>query len=53
MKKLTFTQGKLLIKLVDRECNQSSASSAKSKPASSNTRRFLEFDTLKHLLKTR
>ena len=24
MKKLTFTQGKLLIKLVDRECNQSS-----------------------------
>lgn len=24
MKKLTFSQGKLLIKLVDRECNQSS-----------------------------
>ena len=24
MKKLTFAQGKLLIKLVDRECNQSS-----------------------------
>ena len=24
MKKLTFRQGKLLIKLVDRECNQSS-----------------------------
>ena len=24
MKRLTFTQGKLLIKLIDRECNQSS-----------------------------
>lgn len=24
MKKLTYSQGKLLIKLVDRECNQSS-----------------------------
>ena len=24
MKKLTFAQGKLLIKLIDRECNQSS-----------------------------
>ena len=26
MKKLTYSQGKLLIKLVDRECNQSSLS---------------------------